>query len=211
MSKFKAIKMMAEMLTWASVSSPLSSFYLNVVFYVQHVHKSCPFSLLKSMAFNSIGNKVVLTFITQRFLPGHKFFTSSLPSSHNIYLVGGIQFITWKTSRKTALIFLIIKIIAFSLISFRPGLIAFYPESCGSIYSLVASEFKAIFKCSVFAREHAVSFKTTGFSQPQNILYQARMPRKSPDMSHYSLLWMVKALAMWSLSYVPSTLLIPLS
>lgn len=144
MNKYKVIKIIAEMLTWASLSYLLSIFSFNVVFYIQHAHKRYCFSLLKSVVFNSIGNQVVLTYITQRFLPGHKFFTSSLPSSHNIYPVGGIQFIAWKTSRKTALIFLIIKILAFSLISFRPGLISFLPESCGPVYSLVESEFKSI-------------------------------------------------------------------
>lgn len=90
MNKYNAIKIIAELFTRAGLSYLLSNFSFKVVFYVQHVHKSCPFSLLKFVVFNSIGDKVVLTYITNRLLPGHKFFTSSLPSSHNIYPESGL-------------------------------------------------------------------------------------------------------------------------
>lgn len=48
-------------------------------FYVQHVHKSFPVSLLKSVVFDSIGNKVLLTHVTQRFLAGQTFFKAPWP------------------------------------------------------------------------------------------------------------------------------------
>ena len=82
MSKCKAIKIIA-------LPYLLSSFSFKVVFYVQHVHKSCPFFFLKFMVFNSIGNKVVLTYITQRF-----FFYQAINFSRALCPVA-ITFIQW--------------------------------------------------------------------------------------------------------------------
>lgn len=93
-SKYKALKIITDVLRLSWFVYLLSSFPFSVVFYVQHAHKSCPFLLLEFMVFNSSGDKVALTCITPKFLPGHKFFPSSLPSSHYIYPVGKVQFIT---------------------------------------------------------------------------------------------------------------------
>lgn len=109
MNKHKVIKITAKVLTWTGLPYLHSSFSFNVVFYVQHVHKSCPFSLLKFMGFNSIRDRAVLTYMTQRFLPGHKFFKSFLPSSHSIYSKGWTSIHNLKNLWEDCSDFLILK------------------------------------------------------------------------------------------------------